>query len=54
MDKKEEIKKQILEEFKDINYYYNNASKYDTLKRLLDELTEAEKKEEDLQIWITI
>lgn len=54
MNKKEEIKKQILEEFKDINYYYNDSTKYDTLKRLLDELTEAEKKEEDLQLWITI
>lgn len=45
---KEEIKKQILEEFKDINYAYNNASKYDTLKRLLDELTEEMKKRGDI------
>lgn len=35
---KEEIKKQILEEFKDINYAYNNATKYDTLERMLNEL----------------
>ncbi len=36
MDRKEEI----LQTFSDINYAYNNCTKYDTLKRMLDELTE--------------
>lgn len=33
-------KEKILETFKDINYAYNNASMYDTLKYMLDELEE--------------
>lgn len=33
-------KEEILQTFSDINYAYNNSSKYDTLKRMLDELTE--------------
>lgn len=33
-------KKEILQTFSDINYAYNNCTKYDTLKRMLDELTE--------------
>ena len=35
-------KDEILETFKDINHVYNNCSMYDTLKRMLDELTEKE------------
>lgn len=31
---------EILDTFSDINFAYNNASKYDTLKRMLDELQE--------------
>lgn len=31
---------EILQTFSDINHAYNNSSKYDTLKRMLDELTE--------------
>ena len=31
---------EILEEFKDINHAYNNCTKYDTLKRMLEELEE--------------
>lgn len=33
-------REEILQTFSDINYAYNNSSKYDTLKRMLDELTE--------------
>lgn len=33
-------KEEILQTFSDINYAYNNCTKYDTLKRMLDELTE--------------
>lgn len=32
---------EILQEFSDINHAYNNSSKYDTLKRMLDELIES-------------
>lgn len=32
------IKEQILEHFKDINFKYNDCTKFDTLKRMLDEL----------------
>ena len=31
---------EILQTFSDINHAYNNSTKYDTLKRMLDELTE--------------
>ena len=31
---------EILQTFSDINRAYNNSTKYDTLKRMLDELTE--------------
>ena len=31
---------EILQTFSDINYAYNDSTKYDTLKRMLDELTE--------------
>ena len=31
---------EILQTFSDINYAYNDCTKYDTLKRMLDELTE--------------
>lgn len=31
-------KEEILEYFKDINHVYNDCTKYDTLKRMLDEL----------------
>ena len=34
-----EKKAEILEVFKDINYAYNDCTRYDTLKRMLDELT---------------
>lgn len=30
----------ILDEFKDINYAYNDSSKFDTLKRMLNEAVE--------------
>lgn len=33
-------REEILQTFSDINYAYNNSTKYDTLKRMLDELTE--------------
>ena len=36
---------EILKTFKDINYAYNNCTKYDTLKRMLDELLEDIKSE---------
>lgn len=32
-------KEEILHTFSDINYYYNNSTKHDTLKRMLDELS---------------
>lgn len=31
-------KEEILDYFKDINHAYNDCTKYDTLKRMLDEL----------------
>ena len=31
-------KQEILDEFKDINFAYNNSSKYETLSMMLDEL----------------
>ena len=34
------IKQDILEYFKDINHAYNDCTRYDTLKRMLDELQE--------------
>lgn len=34
------IKEQILDEIKDINYAYNDCSKYNTIKNLLDEMEE--------------
>ena len=34
------IKEKILEEIKDINYAYNDSSKYETIKLLLDEMEE--------------
>jgi hypothetical protein len=33
-------KQEILEYFKDINYYYNECSRYDDLNRMLDKLIE--------------
>lgn len=33
-------KNEILEYFKDINHAYNDCTRYDTLKRMLDELQE--------------
>lgn len=33
-------KEKILAEIKDINYAYNNSSKYETIKNLLEELVE--------------
>lgn len=33
-------REEILNYFKDINFMYNNSSMFDTLKRMLDELTE--------------
>lgn len=33
-------KEEILDYFKDINHAYNDCTKYDTLKRMLDELQE--------------
>ena len=33
-------KEEILDYFKDINYAYNDCTRYDTLKRMLDELQE--------------
>lgn len=35
---KEKGNEEILEYFKDINHAYNDCTKYDTLKRMLDEL----------------
>ena len=32
-------KEKILQEFSDINHVYNNCTRYDTLKHMLDELT---------------
>ena len=32
-------KEQILEYFKDVNKYYNDCTRYDELKRMLNELT---------------
>lgn len=40
------VKEQILLELKDINYAYNECSKYATIKNLLDEM------EEDIKIKI--
>ena len=34
-------REKILQTFSDINHVYNNSTKYDTLKRMLDELTES-------------
>lgn len=33
-------REEILEYFKDINYAYNDCTRYDTLKRMIDELQE--------------
>ena len=33
-------KQEILDTFKDIDFFYNNPSKYETLSRMLDELLE--------------
>jgi hypothetical protein len=33
-------REEILQTFSDINHAYNNSTKYDTLKRMIDELTE--------------
>lgn len=33
-------KEEILQEFSDINNVYNNCTRHDTLKHMLDELTE--------------
>ena len=38
------IKEKILEEIEDINYAYNNCSKYETIKNLLDEMANERKK----------
>lgn len=40
-------KEEILQTFSDINYAYNDSTKYDTLKRMLDELLEEIDKERD-------
>lgn len=37
-------KEEILEEFKDINQMYNDCTKYDTLKRMLEELENDEQR----------
>lgn len=37
-------KEKILEEIKDINYAYNDCSKYNTIKNLLEEMAEERKK----------
>ena len=42
-------KEKILEEIKDINYAYNDCSKYATIKNLLEEMEEERKKGK----WIT-
>lgn len=34
------LTEQILDEFKDINYAYNDSSKFDTLKRMLNDAVE--------------
>lgn len=34
------MKEEILEYFKDINHAYNDCTRYDTLKRMIDELQE--------------
>ena len=34
------LTEQILDEFKDINYAYNDSSKFDTLKRMLKDAVE--------------
>ena len=45
-------KEEILQTFSDINYAYNNCSKYDTLKRMLDELTEDMPSKQKMGRWI--
>ena len=40
---------EILKEFKDINHAYNNCTKYDTLKRMLEELEEEYEEEYDVK-----
>ena len=37
------MKEEILEYFKDINFAYNDCTRYDTLKRMLDELEQEPK-----------
>ena len=36
-------REEILQAFDDINFVYNDCTKYDTLKRMLEELTERKK-----------
>lgn len=38
-------RKEILQAFDDINFVYNDCTKYDTLKRMLEELTERKRGE---------
>ena len=38
-------REEILQAFDDINFVYNDCTKYDTLKRMLEELTERKRGE---------
>lgn len=43
-------KQEILEEFKDIDFVYNNSSKHETLSSMLDELL----KEQEIGHWVAL
>lgn len=43
-------KQEILDEFKDIDFVYNNSSKHETLSSMLDELL----KEQEIGHWIAL
>ena len=43
-------KQEILEQFNDIDFAYNNSSKHETLSRMLDELL----KEQEIGHWILL
>ena len=47
-------REEILQTFSDINLAYNNCSKYDTLKRMLDELTEDMPSNQKMGQWIPV
>lgn len=43
-------KQEILDEFKDIDFVYNNSSKHETLSSMLDELL----KEQEIGHWVAL